>query len=81
LVGIDDLNLVLGNWNQNVPPANPLADPSGDGFIGIDDLNEVLGNWNAGTPPSGSAAVPQPASLAVLGLGAMSMLRRRSFGK
>ncbi len=51
-VGINDLNIVLANWNQNVPPANPLADPSGDGFVGIDDLNEVLGNWNAGTPPA-----------------------------
>ncbi len=50
-VGLTDLNIVLGNWNQNVPPADPLADPSGDGFVGIDDLNAVLGNWNAGTPP------------------------------
>ncbi len=64
-VGIDDLTLVLSNWNQNVPPADPLADPSGDGFVGIDDLNEVLGNWNAGTPPVG-AAVPEPASLGVV---------------
>jgi len=50
-VGIADLNIVLGNWNQNIPPGDPLADPSGDGFVGIDDLNTVLGNWNAGTPP------------------------------
>jgi hypothetical protein len=64
-VGIEDLNLVLGNWNQNVPPADPLADPSGDNFVGIDDLNEVLGNWNAGTPPAGaSSAVPEPGTLA-----------------
>jgi len=54
-VGINDLNIVLANWNQNVPPANPLADPSGDGFVGIDDLNAVLGNWNAGTPPTANA--------------------------
>ncbi len=61
-VGINDLNIVLGNWNQNVPPANPLADPSGDGFVGIDDLNAVLGNWNAGTPPSSpdGSSVPEP---------------------
>ncbi len=60
-VGISDLNLVLGNWNMNVPPANPLADPSGDSFVGIDDLNEVLGNWNTGTPPTAAFAVPEPA--------------------
>jgi len=62
-VGINDLNIVLGVWNQNVPPGNPLADPSGDGFVGIDDLNTVLGNWNAGTPPVAvGPSVPEPAS-------------------
>jgi len=76
-VGIDDLNIVLGNWNQNVPPANPLADPSGDGFVGIDDLNEVLGNWNTGTPPAAAAAVPEPSAIALLSLGALGLVRRR----
>jgi len=75
-VGINDLNIVLGAWNQNVPPANPLADPSGDGFVGIDDLNEVLGNWNAGTPPAASA-VPEPATLGLLALSGVALLPRR----
>lgn len=74
-VGIDDLNLVLSNWNQSVPPADPAADPSGDGFVGIDDLNAVLGNWNASAPPSASA-VPEPASMFVLGMMGFAMLRR-----
>jgi VCBS repeat protein/PEP-CTERM motif-containing protein len=76
-VGIADLNIVLSNWNQNVPPGDPLADPSGDGFVGIDDLNTVLGNWNAGTPPPPGAAVPEPATLALLTVGAAAMLGRR----
>lgn len=51
-VGIADLNIVLGNWNQNVTAGVwAEGDPSGDGFVGIADLNEVLGNWNGGTPP------------------------------
>jgi len=76
-VGINDLNIVLGNWNQNVPPGDPLADPSGDGFVGIDDLNTVLGNWNAGTPPGGGAAAPEPGALALLGLGGLMLIKRR----
>jgi hypothetical protein len=59
-VGIEDLNIVLGNWNQTVPPGNPQADPSGDNYVGIEDLNTVLGNWNAGTPPSVNANIPEP---------------------
>jgi hypothetical protein len=77
-VGIADLNIVLGNWNQNVTAGDKLqGDPSGDGFVGINDLNEVLGNWNAGTPPS-ATAIPEPASLALLVLPATMMLGRRA---
>ena len=75
-VGINDLNIILANWNQNVPPADPAADPSGDGFVGIDDLNEVLGNWNAGTPPT-AAAIPEPATLALLAMFGAGVIARR----
>ena len=74
-VGINDLNIILANWNQSVPPGNPLADPSGDGFVGIDDLNEVLGNWNAGTPPT--MAVPEPGTLGLLLSSAGVLMRGR----
>jgi PEP-CTERM motif len=79
-VGIADLNIVLGNWNQTVAPGDPLlGDPTGDGFVGIEDLNEVLGNWNAGTPPPPGAAVPEPTTLMLLTVGAGSAaLRRRT---
>jgi hypothetical protein len=77
-VGIADLNIVLGNWNQNVPPGDPLADPSGDSFVGIEDLNTVLGNWNAGTPPPAEASntVPEPSTLVMTGLLAVILSRR-----
>jgi len=74
-VGLDDLDIILQNWNQNVPPANPLADPSGDGFVGLADLDILLNNWNAGTPPAN--AVPEPASLALFTIAGLSALSRR----
>jgi hypothetical protein len=76
-VGIADLNIVLSNWNQNVPPADPLADPSGDDFVGIADLNVVLGNWNAGTPPGQETSIPEPASVLMMMPGFAAVLRRK----
>ena len=74
-VGIADLNLVLGAWNQAVPPGDPLADPSGDGFVGIADLNTVLGSWNSGTPPG--TVVPEPGAVVLLATGAVSIATQR----
>jgi len=80
-VGITDLNVVLGNWNLNVPPADPRADTSGDLFVGIEDLNTVLGNWNAGVPPAGGAAVPEPASALLVGAGVLSLMLRQRMSR
>jgi hypothetical protein len=76
-VGIEDLNLILRDWNVTVPPGS-LPDPSYDGFVGIDDLNIVLGNWNAGTPPPPGvqSKVPEPGSLVLLAAGMGLLLRR-----
>ena len=80
-VGVDDLNVVLVNWNRDVPPGELIADPSGDGYVGVDDLNMVLVNWNNGTPPITNAepAIPEPVSLMVWGAGAglLGVRRRR----
>lgn len=80
-VGIEDLNLVLGNWNTSIPSgAQSLGDGSGDGFVGIEDLNLVLGNWNAGTPLPPVSTVPEPAAaltILLAGLGIASTRRLR----
>lgn len=79
-VGISDLDVVLGNWNQLVAARDPLkGDPNGDGFVGIADLDIVLGNWNAGTPPGEAGAnVPEPGIVLSLGAGLCGMAIRRS---
>ena len=60
-VGLEDLNIILAGWNQQVAAADPVyGDITGDGYVGLEDLNRVLGNWNLGTPPT--VTVPEPAS-------------------
>ncbi len=62
-VGLDDLDIVLGHWNQSVPAGDMLSgDPTGDGFVGLDDLDVVLGNWNASASPASTTIVPEPVS-------------------
>lgn len=81
-VGLGDIDIVLGNWNQFVTAGDLLAgDPSNDGFVGLEDLDIILGNWNAGTPPSLSglgSLVPEPTTLVLLGIGCGVLLRRRA---
>ncbi|GAB4111248.1 MAG: hypothetical protein Kow00105_19910 [Phycisphaeraceae bacterium] len=65
-VGINDLNVVLGNWNRNLPAGDMTqGESNGDGFVGIDDLNVVLGNWNAGVPPALTSETPEPGTFSV----------------
>ena len=77
-VGINDLNLVLANWNQNVLSGLRLkGDTTSDGFVGIDDLNLILGNWNQGSPPNQQLSIPEPATLPLMAI-AFSLLPRRN---
>ncbi len=75
-VGLDDLDIILTNWNQTIPPGDLLADPSGDGFVGLDDLDIVLNNWNAGTPPR-SISIPEPMTYVMFGSMSWLWLRVR----
>ncbi len=78
-VGLDDLDLILSNWNQTVTPGDTfMGDPSGDGYVGLDDLDTVLNNWNAGTPPAHQIlTIPEPASITGLLLIISTLLSKR----
>jgi len=73
----DDLAVLLSNWEQDPGTITTwaLGDFTADTDVDDDDLAVLLGNWT-GSPPGG-AAVPEPATLALLGVGGLSVLRRR----
>ena len=83
-VGINDLNLVLGHWNQTVPKGDRyMGDASKDGFVGISDLGYVLQDWNLSESPPAEAlaVVPEPATsmfLCVAGLTCLNARRHRA---
>ncbi len=44
-VDVDDLNAILGAWDQNVGIGDPRDLANDDGIVNVDDLNVILGNW------------------------------------
>ncbi len=79
VVGLEDLNVVLANWNLFVIDGAISGDNNLDGWVGLEDLSLVLGNWNEGvTAPSLSAdVVPEPTTLSAFLVCAIGMGLRR----
>jgi hypothetical protein len=69
-VSLLDLNKLTSNYNGL--GGWTLGDANGDGAIALLDLNKLTANYNS------TVVVPEPATMTLLGLGAVAILRRRS---
>ena len=66
----DDLSLLLANWGGNVDCTK--GEFSGASPVDDDDLSLLLANWTGAV-----AAVPEPATMALIALGGVALLRRK----
>ncbi len=62
IVGLDDLHLVLINWNTWVVDGYDQGDVNSNGFIGLDDLDLILAYWTSSTEPP-QMVIPEPGTL------------------
>ena len=76
-----DLDLVLLNWGESTLPDGWIASEQFDGqLVSQNELDLVLLNWGDGEPGPSFAAIPEPASAAVLGVCGLFWMRRQPRG-
>ena len=81
-VGGYDLTQIIQNWGMTGAAwtDGDIDGPGGvpDGLVGADDYTAVLTNWGTSyAPEPPGEAVPEPATLALLIIGGLSLIRRR----
>ena len=78
-VNVGDLGILAANWQQVtvLGKAWNEGDFTGDDIVNVGDLGVLAANWGWTGTPASSGPAPEPASLVLLGLGSLAMLRRR----
>lgn len=72
-----DLGALLARWKTNDFEADiaPVGEP--DGIVDGADLGALLARWGNTSASAASPAIPEPATLAMLGFGGLALMRRR----
>ena len=78
LVGGADATTIIANWGMTAGATWTNGDLNADGDVDIDDYSLVQANWGNGLPPEPPEpeATPEPATLGLLLVGGLAMLRR-----
>ncbi len=50
MVGLADIAVLVGTWNQTIPPAPAAADLDSSGAIGLGDVAAVIAHWGTTCP-------------------------------
>ena len=73
IVDVGDLGIMAANWKKT-GATFAEGDANHDGIVDVGDLGIMAANWKATAP----AALPEPATMSLLGLAASGLLRRSS---
>ncbi len=68
-----DLGMLLARWKD----AGGETDINDDGIVDGVDLGMLLARWGNGTPPAAPSPIPEPASLALLAIGAAGVFAKK----
>jgi hypothetical protein len=73
-VNLSDLGILSGNWG-GTGKTWAQGDFTGDGAVALGDLGILAGTWGWSAPSP--APAPEPATLSLLGVGGLAVMRRR----
>ncbi|KKK95446.1 hypothetical protein LCGC14_2672720 [marine sediment metagenome] len=72
-----DINKVLANWQATGATWAANGDVTEDGVVNQLDINAILGNWQAVAEPQEPAGIPEPATIGLLLIGGLALLKGR----